>query len=49
MTEPVLCIAASLSVQSPFTNKAFRDADAMVSKVNIDPLTLSNMFCVTWK
>lgn len=49
MTEPVLCIAASLSVQSPFTNKAFRDADAMTARKplesdNGDPFTLLNAF-----
>jgi len=30
IVDPVLSIAASLSVQSPFTMKAHRDVDAMV-------------------
>ena len=30
MVDPVLSIAAALSVQSPFTSRAHRDLDAMV-------------------
>ncbi|XP_033630988.1 probable ATP-dependent RNA helicase DHX34 isoform X1 [Asterias rubens] len=49
MIEPVLCIAASLSVQSPFTSRAHRDSEAMTARRPLesdhgDPFTLLNAF-----
>lgn len=32
--EPVLSLAAVLSVQSPFTNRAYRDPDCQVGLIN---------------
>jgi len=47
--DSVLTLAAALSVQSPFTNKAYRDSDCLASRRNLDsdhgdPLTLLNAF-----
>ncbi|XP_038065791.1 probable ATP-dependent RNA helicase DHX34 isoform X2 [Patiria miniata] len=49
MIEPVLCIAAALSVQSPFTSRAHRDSEAMTARRPLesdhgDPFTLLNTF-----
>ena len=49
MVDPVLNICAALSVQSPFTQKAHRDYDAMTSRKSLesehgDPVTLLNAF-----
>ncbi|PIK34094.1 putative ATP-dependent RNA helicase DHX34 [Apostichopus japonicus] len=49
MVEPVLCIAAALSVQSPFTNKAYHDSDAITARKPLesdqgDPFTLLSAF-----
>nr|CAD7574761.1 unnamed protein product [Timema californicum] len=45
--DPVLSLAAALSVQSPFTNRAFRDPDCETSRKQLesdhgDPITLLN-------
>ena len=45
----MLTLAAALSVQSPFTNKAYRDSDCMAARRNLDndhgdPLTLLNAY-----
>ncbi|XP_049857625.1 probable ATP-dependent RNA helicase DHX34 isoform X1 [Schistocerca gregaria] len=45
--EPVLSLAAALSVQSPFTNRAYRDPDCETSRKELesdhgDPVTLLN-------
>ncbi len=45
----MLTLAAALSVQSPFTNKAYRDPDCMAARRNLDndhgdPLTLLNAY-----
>ncbi|XP_059479514.1 probable ATP-dependent RNA helicase DHX34 [Neocloeon triangulifer] len=47
--EPILSLAAALSVQNPFTNKAYRDPDCENSRKELesdhgDPLTLLNAF-----
>ncbi|XP_001604407.2 probable ATP-dependent RNA helicase DHX34 isoform X1 [Nasonia vitripennis] len=47
--EPVLSLAAALSVQSPFTNRAYRDLDCETSRKNLesdhgDPITLLNAY-----
>ncbi len=47
--EAVLSLAAALSVQSPFTNNAYRDADCVAARRNLDsdhgdPITLLNSF-----
>ena len=49
MVDPVLSICAALSVQSPFTQKAQRDYDALTARRPLesehgDPLTLLNAF-----
>ena len=49
MTDPIRCISAALSVQSPFTMKAQRDYDAMTARQKLnsdhgDPLTLLNAY-----
>ncbi|XP_013379582.1 probable ATP-dependent RNA helicase DHX34, partial [Lingula anatina] len=49
MIDPVLSIAAALSVQSPFTSRAHTDHDAISSRKSIesdhgDPFTLLNAF-----
>ncbi|XP_046400213.1 probable ATP-dependent RNA helicase DHX34 [Ischnura elegans] len=45
--EPVLSLAAALSVQSPFTNRAYRDPDCETARKSLesdhgDPITLLN-------
>jgi len=47
--ESVLSLAAVLSVQSPFTNKAYRDSECVTARRNLDsdhgdPITLLNAF-----
>jgi HrpA-like RNA helicase len=47
--ESVLSLAAALSVQSPFTNQAYRDADCVAARKNLDsdhgdPITLLNSY-----
>ncbi|XP_014214500.1 probable ATP-dependent RNA helicase DHX34 [Copidosoma floridanum] len=47
--EPSLSLAAALSVQNPFTNKAYRDLDCESSRKNLesdhgDPITLLNAY-----
>jgi len=47
--ESVLTLAAALSVQSPFTNKAYKDPDCVAARRSLDsdhgdPLTLLNAF-----
>ncbi|XP_011500443.1 PREDICTED: probable ATP-dependent RNA helicase DHX34 [Ceratosolen solmsi marchali] len=47
--EPVLSLAAALSVQSPFTNRAYRDLDCEASRKNLEsdhgePVTLLNAY-----
>merc|ERR1711892_1214134 len=47
--ESVLTLAAALSVQSPFTNKAFKDPECVAARRSLDsdhggPLTLLNAF-----
>ncbi|TRY63932.1 hypothetical protein TCAL_10894 [Tigriopus californicus] len=47
--ESVLSLAAALSVQSPFTNSAYRDADCVAARRNLDsdhgdPITLLNSY-----
>merc|ERR1719481_162338 len=47
--DSVLSLAAALSVQSPFTNKAYRDNDCVAARRNLDsdhgdPVTLLNSF-----
>ena len=47
--ESVLTLAAALSVQSPFTNKAYKDADCVAARRSLDsdhgdPITLLNAF-----
>ncbi|KAL7295806.1 hypothetical protein TKK_0010856 [Trichogramma kaykai] len=47
--EPVLSLAAALSVQTPFTNKAYRDKECETSRKNLesdhgDPITLLNAY-----
>ncbi len=47
--ESVLSLASALSVQSPFTNKAYRDSDCVAARRNLDsdhgdPITLLNAF-----
>ncbi|EZA50758.1 putative ATP-dependent RNA helicase DHX34 [Ooceraea biroi] len=47
--EPVLSLAAALSVQTPFTNRAYRDAECETSRKKLesdhgDPITLLNAF-----
>ncbi|XP_058801679.1 probable ATP-dependent RNA helicase DHX34 [Phymastichus coffea] len=47
--EPVLSLAAALSVQTPFTNRAYRDLDCEESRKNLesdhgDPITLLNAY-----
>ncbi|XP_033109817.1 probable ATP-dependent RNA helicase DHX34 [Anneissia japonica] len=49
MIDPILCIAASLSVQSPFTSKAHSNQDAMAARRSLesdhgDPFTLLNAY-----
>ncbi|XP_071481519.1 probable ATP-dependent RNA helicase DHX34, partial [Diadema antillarum] len=49
MIDPVLSIAAALSVQSPFTSRAHRDHDAMSARRSLesdhgDPFTLLNAY-----
>ncbi|CAG0891967.1 unnamed protein product [Darwinula stevensoni] len=48
--EPVLSLAALLAVQSPLTNKAYRDSHAQTLRASLesdhgDPLTLLNIYC----
>ncbi|XP_065221924.1 probable ATP-dependent RNA helicase DHX34 [Planococcus citri] len=47
--EPILSLAAALSVQSPFTNRAFRDIEMQDLRKDLesdhgDPITLLNIF-----
>ncbi|XP_077256228.1 putative ATP-dependent RNA helicase DHX34 isoform X2 [Temnothorax americanus] len=47
--EPVLSVAAALSVQTPFTNRAYRDTECETSRKKLesdhgDPITLLNAF-----
>lgn len=47
--DAVLSLAAALSVQSPFTNNAYRDADCVAARRNMDsdhgdPMTLLNAY-----
>lgn len=47
--ESVLSLAAALSVQSPFTNSAYRDSDCVAARRNLDsdhgdPITLLNAY-----
>jgi hypothetical protein len=47
--DSVLSLAAALSVQSPFTNKAYKDTDCVAARRNLDsdhgdPITLLNSF-----
>ncbi|XP_029161451.1 probable ATP-dependent RNA helicase DHX34 isoform X1 [Nylanderia fulva] len=47
--EPVLSLAAALSIQTPFTNRAYRDAECETSRKKLesdhgDPITLLNAF-----
>ncbi|XP_011867722.1 PREDICTED: probable ATP-dependent RNA helicase DHX34 [Vollenhovia emeryi] len=47
--EPVLSLAAALSIQTPFTNRAYRDAECETSRKKLesdhgDPITLLNTF-----
>ncbi|XP_025264487.1 probable ATP-dependent RNA helicase DHX34 [Camponotus floridanus] len=47
--EPVLSLAAALSIQTPFTNRAYRDAECETSRKRLesdhgDPITLLNAF-----
>ena len=47
--ESVLSLAAALSVQSPFTNKAYQDSDCVAARKNLDsdhgdPVTLLNSY-----
>lgn len=47
--EAVLALAASLSVQSPFTNRAYRDPDCELARKDLDsdhgdPITLLNAY-----
>lgn len=47
--DSVLSLAAALSVQSPFTNKAFKDTECIQARSNLDsdhgdPITLLNSF-----
>ena len=45
----MLTLAAALSVQSPFTNNAFKDSDCVAARRNLDsdhgdPITLLNAY-----
>ncbi|EGI58771.1 Putative ATP-dependent RNA helicase DHX34 [Acromyrmex echinatior] len=47
--EPVLSLAAALSIQTPFTNRAYRDTECEISRKKLesdhgDPITLLNAF-----
>ncbi|XP_076646959.1 putative ATP-dependent RNA helicase DHX34 [Halictus rubicundus] len=47
--EPVLSLAAALSIQTPFTNRAYRDSECETSRKSLesdhgDPITLLNAF-----
>ncbi len=47
--DSVLTLAAALSVQSPFTNNAFKDSDCVAARRNLDsdhgdPITLLNAY-----
>ncbi|OAD52775.1 putative ATP-dependent RNA helicase DHX34 [Eufriesea mexicana] len=47
--EPVLSLAAALSIQTPFTNRAYRDTECETSRKKLesdhgDPITLLNAF-----
>jgi len=47
--DSVLTLAAALSVQSPFTNNAFKDPDCVAARRNLDsdhgdPITLLNAY-----
>ncbi|XP_020296312.1 probable ATP-dependent RNA helicase DHX34 isoform X2 [Pseudomyrmex gracilis] len=47
--EPVLSLAAALSIQNPFTNRSYRDAECETSRKKLesdhgDPITLLNAF-----
>ncbi|XP_060821777.1 probable ATP-dependent RNA helicase DHX34 [Bombus pascuorum] len=47
--EPVLSLAAALSIQTPFTNRAYRDSECETSRKKLesdhgDPITLLNAF-----
>lgn len=47
--QPVLTMASALSVQSPFTNRAYRDSDCETARKSLesdhgDPITLLNAF-----
>ncbi|XP_050459020.1 probable ATP-dependent RNA helicase DHX34 [Cataglyphis hispanica] len=47
--EPVLSLAAALSIQTPFTNRAYRDVECETSRKRLesdhgDPITLLNAF-----
>lgn len=47
--QPVLTLAAALSVQSPFTNRAYRDHECETARKNLesdhgDPITLMNAY-----
>ncbi|CAL7944803.1 unnamed protein product [Xylocopa violacea] len=47
--EPVLSLAAALSIQTPFTNRAYRDSECETSRKRLesdhgDPITLLNAF-----
>ncbi|XP_055878835.1 probable ATP-dependent RNA helicase DHX34 isoform X1 [Biomphalaria glabrata] len=49
MIDPILSITAAMSVQSPFTNRAYTDHDALVARKPLesehgDPFTLLNAF-----
>jgi hypothetical protein len=47
--DSVLTLAAALSVQSPFTNNAYKDPDCVAARRNLDsdhgdPITLLNAY-----
>ena len=47
--DSVMALAAALSVQSPFTNDAFRNSDCVAARKNLDsdhgdPITLLNAY-----
>ncbi|KAG0431345.1 hypothetical protein HPB47_021875 [Ixodes persulcatus] len=49
LVDPVLSLAAALSIQSPFTQRSFRDLDASAARKNVDsdhgdPFTLLNAY-----
>ncbi|KAH7975773.1 hypothetical protein HPB52_005015 [Rhipicephalus sanguineus] len=49
LVDPILSLAAALSIQSPFTQRSFRDLDASVTRKSVDsdhgdPFTLLNAY-----